>query len=87
MEVRSIKELQSAMTQGVDVVLLDNFTTEQIRSALSAVDRAKSRPVIEVSGGIRLENIADYAMDGVDVLSVGSLTHSVRAVDLSLLVD
>ena len=90
-EVRSLRELGQALAAGADAVLLDNFDPSAVGQALVAIARAResggARPVVEVSGGLNRGNIAHYALEGVDVLSVGSLTHSVTALDLSLLVD
>ena len=85
-EVRTFAELKEAIRNEADVVMLDNFSPDQIHSALKIVETGKRRPVVEVSGGLNEMNIGEYAIQGVDILSVGSLTHSVRAVDLSLLV-
>jgi nicotinate-nucleotide pyrophosphorylase (carboxylating) len=86
-EVRSEKELKDALTGKAEGVLLDNFSPSQIRSALKIINKTSQNIFVEVSGGLTEKNIADYAIQGVDVLSVGALTHSVKAVDLSLLVD
>lgn len=86
-EVRDLSELSQALSAGADGVLLDNFTPKQVKDALKQIGRCPVRPVVEVSGGLGEKNIASYAIEGVDVLSVGSLTLSVTAVDLSLLVD
>jgi nicotinate-nucleotide pyrophosphorylase (carboxylating) len=86
-EVRSLEELESALRSEADAVLLDNFTPDQVRAAIAAVgSHGGPRPVIEVSGGLNAANVASYAIEGVDVLSFGSLTHSVQSLDLSLLV-
>ena len=85
-EVTNIKELGLALKAGADAVLLDNFSPNEVTAALSAISKAKVRPVVEVSGGINEANLALYAQRGVDVISTGSITHSVKAVDLSLLV-
>jgi nicotinate-nucleotide pyrophosphorylase (carboxylating) len=88
-EVRSLHELTQALKARADGVLLDNFTSKEVKEALKQVDglaKTQARPVVEVSGGIHLANISDYALAGVDVISSGSLTHSVKALDLSLLV-
>lgn len=88
-EVRTLSELDQALQAGADAVLLDNFSPALVRQALARIDRISAgqgrRPVVEVSGGLNDENIASYAVEGVDILSVGSLTHSVKAIDLSLL--
>lgn len=86
-EVRDEKELKLALENGADAVLLDNFSPAQVKSALKLIDTVSPRPVVEVSGGLSEKNIAEYALPGVDVLSVGSLTHSVPVADLSMLVQ
>jgi nicotinate-nucleotide pyrophosphorylase (carboxylating) len=91
-EVRNQKELKQALAQDIDAVLLDNFSPDEVRAALGVIAKttgslgAHQRPVVEVSGGLSERNIANYAIPGVHVLSVGSLTHSVTATDFSLLV-
>ena len=83
-EVRSLDELELVLQNGAEAVLLDNMTPEQIRQAVERV-RASDRPVpLEASGGITLENVRAYAETGVNFISVGALTHSVNAVDLSM---
>ncbi|MEO5971111.1 MAG: carboxylating nicotinate-nucleotide diphosphorylase [Bdellovibrionia bacterium] len=86
-EVRSEQELKEALNAGAEGVLLDNFSPSQIRSALKVINKNQHNIFVEVSGGLTESNISDYAIEGVDVLSVGALTHSVKAVDLSLLVQ
>lgn len=86
-EVRSEKELKEALKAGAEGLLLDNFSPSQVRNALSMINRCPVKPFVEVSGGLTESNIPDYAIIGVDILSVGGLTHSVTAVDLSLLVE
>lgn len=86
-EVRSIEELRDALKANAEIVMLDNFNPNQVREALRVVHEASFHPLIEVSGGLNEKNISTFAIEGVDVLSVGSLTHSVQAVDLSLLVE
>lgn len=81
-EVRSIEELQIAMqTGGVDRIMLDNFSIEMTRKAVELVD---GRFEIESSGGITFATLRDYALCGVDYISVGALTHSVMSLDMSL---
>ena len=83
-EVRSLDELNQVMEVGAEAVLLDNMTPDQVRQCVERV-RSLGRPVpLEASGGITLDNIRAYAETGVDFISVGALTHSVRAVDLSM---
>jgi nicotinate-nucleotide pyrophosphorylase (carboxylating) len=80
-EVETLAELEEALAAGADVVLLDNFQPADIAAA---VDRARGRALVEVSGGVTLDRVADLARAGVDVVSVGALTHSPRAADISL---
>jgi nicotinate-nucleotide pyrophosphorylase (carboxylating) len=86
-EVRNLKELREALAENAEVVMLDNFKPKEISEALAVVSAADRATLIECSGGISEETIAAYAVPGVHVLSVGGLTHSVKALDLSLLVD
>ena len=71
-----------------EVVMLDNFSPEQVKQALKLIrDKKLIKPIVEVSGGISEKTIASYVIPGVDVISSGSLTHSVIATDLSLLIQ
>lgn len=81
-ETRNMKEVEQVLvTGGVDRIMLDNFTPEQLKVA---VDRIAGRYETEASGGINLSTIRSYAVTGVDMISVGALTHSVPSLDLSL---
>jgi len=80
-EVTSLAELDEALDARADVVMLDNFRPEDVAVA---VGRAKGRALVEVSGGVTLERVAELARLGVDVVSVGALTHSAQAADISL---
>ena len=81
-EVRNFDELNEVLSlDAVDRVMFDNFSPEQVKEA---VDLVAGRLVTEASGGITLATIADYAKQGVDYISVGALTHSVKSLDLSL---
>lgn len=81
-EVRNIDELNEALrVGGVDRIMLDNFTIEKTREA---VDIVNGRVELESSGGITFDTIRDYALTGVDYISVGALTHSVKSLDMSL---
>jgi nicotinate-nucleotide pyrophosphorylase (carboxylating) len=84
LEVESLEELDQALAEGVDRILLDNMDPEQLREA---VVRTGGRATLEASGGITLDTIRAVAETGVDFISVGALTHSARALDLSLLLD
>lgn len=84
-EVRSIEELKGALSAEPDAILLDNMSPEQLQEAVSIIrQQAGSRIAVEASGGITEVNVYDYAASGVDYVSLGSITHSARAVDISL---
>jgi nicotinate-nucleotide pyrophosphorylase (carboxylating) len=83
-EVRSLAELEEALTHGAEAVLLDNMPVEQVRTAVERCAKAQRRIPVECSGGITLENVRAYADAGVDFISVGALTHSTIAADMSL---
>jgi nicotinate-nucleotide pyrophosphorylase (carboxylating) len=83
-EVRSLAELEEALQCGAEAVLLDNMSPDNCQRAVERAQR-HSRPVpLEASGGINLHNVRAYAEAGVDFISIGALTHSVQAVDLSM---
>lgn len=83
-EVRSLEELDRVLEHGAEAVLLDNMTPDQVRQAVERVRNIDRRVPLEASGGITLENVRAYAEAGVSFISVGALTHSVAAVDLSM---
>jgi nicotinate-nucleotide pyrophosphorylase (carboxylating) len=83
-EVRSLDELKFALEHGAEAVLLDNMSPEQTREAVAFVSTLERRVPLEASGGITLENVRAYAETGVNFISIGALTHSVAAVDLSM---
>ena len=98
-EVESLDQLREALRPEVDRILVDNRSVDEVRTAVREVDRwlkehppdsprmpagARRWPEIEVSGGINLDTIRAFAEAGPDRISVGALTHSARAVDLSL---
>lgn len=80
-EVDSLQQIDEVLTAGVDTIMLDNFTTGQLKAG---VEKIAGRALIEASGGITLARIREIAATGVDIISVGALTHSVRALDLGL---
>lgn len=80
-EVQSLEELDQALAAGADIVLLDNFDIPTLRVA---VERTKGRAVLEASGRMVLDRVTEVARTGVDVISVGALTHSVTAADIGL---
>jgi nicotinate-nucleotide pyrophosphorylase (carboxylating) len=83
-EVRTRQELEEAIGAGADIALLDNMAPEQVSEC---VGLACGRLLLEVSGGVGLENIRAYAETGVDRISVGALTHSAPAVDINFLME
>jgi nicotinate-nucleotide pyrophosphorylase (carboxylating) len=83
-EVRDRRELEEALALRPDYILLDNMTPAQLREA---VERTAGAVELEASGGITLENVREIAETGVDRISIGALTHSVTALDISLRID
>jgi nicotinate-nucleotide pyrophosphorylase (carboxylating) len=83
-EVRTREELGEAITAGADIALLDNMSPDDVADC---VRLARGRVLLEVSGGVSLENIRAYAETGIDRISVGALTHSATAVDINFLID
>ncbi len=87
-EAKSAAELELALSAKADVIMLDNMTVPKIKSAVKRIGTISAyRPQIEVTGGVTLENIRAIASSGVDRISVGRLTHSAPALDISLDVD
>ncbi|KQM77287.1 nicotinate-nucleotide pyrophosphorylase [Pedobacter sp. Leaf216] len=81
-EVRNLEELAQVLAiGGVDRIMLDNFSFENLKAAVSLID---GKFITEASGGITEENVAEYAACGVDYISMGALTHSVKSLDMSL---
>ena len=80
-ETRNFDEVKEAVEAGADIIMLDNMTNAQMKECVDYIDgRAKT----EASGNITLDNIADVAKTGVDIISLGALTHSVKAFDISM---
>ncbi len=79
-EVRNTEEIQQALDAGADRIMLDNFSPERTREAVRLIN---GRTEIESSGGITIDTLRDYAECGVDFISVGALTHSVKGLDMS----
>jgi nicotinate-nucleotide pyrophosphorylase (carboxylating) len=86
-ECRDLGELAEALDAGADRVLLDNMGPHELRAAVAARDLSGSGTKLEASGGISLGNVAEIAATGVDLISVGALTHSAPALDLSMLIE
>jgi len=83
-EVDTLEQLREAMLEPIDAVLLDNMTPAQLAEAVAIVAR---RVLTEASGGVTKENVVEIAASGIDIISVGWLTHSAPALDLSLEID
>lgn len=80
-EVDRLDQIEAVLAAGVDTIMLDNFSVTDLRAG---VEQIAGRALVEASGGITLERIRDIAAAGVDIISVGALTHSVRSLDLGL---
>ncbi len=85
-EVRSLNDAIEAVNAGADIIMLDNLTPNQVHSIVRALKKKDQRDkvTIEVSGGITHQNIKQYATADIDLISIGSLTHSVKAIDMNL---
>lgn len=82
-ETESLNDVSEALEAGAEVIMLDNMSPSQIQQAVAMINEAAT---IEISGGISLETVADYALPGVDVISIGALTHSAAAADFSMII-
>lgn len=80
-EVESLEQLQEAIDAGADIILLDNMDLETMKKSVELV---AGKAIVEASGGITAHNLEEVARTGVDIISMGALTHSVKALDLSL---
>ena len=78
MEVETLEDVSSAVEAGVDAVLVDNMSLAHMKAAVKIVN---GRVAIDASGGVTLNNVAEIAATGVDMISIGALTHSSKAVD------
>ena len=83
-EAATVEAVQEALAAGVDVIMLDNMTLDQIRQAIRIIDK---KALVEVSGNVTRERLKELAQTGVDLISIGALTHSAVAVDLSMRID
>jgi nicotinate-nucleotide pyrophosphorylase (carboxylating) len=80
-EVDRPDQIEAVLAAGVDTIMLDNFTVEQLRAG---VEQVAGRALVEASGSVSLDTVGEIARTGVDIISVGALTHSVRSLDLGL---
>ena len=83
-ETRDLDEVREALAAGADIIMLDNMTADEMREAVAVIG---GRALTEASGNITLENLREKAACGVDIISMGSLTHSVKAFDISMKMD
>lgn len=83
-EVKTLKELREAIREKPDVILLDNMSVTHIKRAVSLRNQLAKKVLLEISGGVTLKNLKKYVRLGIERISIGALTHSARAVDLSL---
>jgi len=82
-ETETLDDVNEALEAGAEVIMLDNMSPALIQQAVSLINKAA---LVEISGGVRLSNMAEYALPGVDVISVGALTHSAPAADFSMII-
>ena len=83
-EVDRVDQIDDALAAGVGTIMLDNFSLADLRTGVAHIG---GRAIVEASGGVTLDTVGDIARTGVDVISVGALTHSARAIDLGLDVE
>ena len=83
-ETSNLNEVQEALDAGADIIMLDNMSFDEMRQGVELI---AGRALVEASGGVNLDTVRDIAETGVNIISVGALTHSVKAADISMLVD
>jgi nicotinate-nucleotide pyrophosphorylase (carboxylating) len=83
-EAENMQHVEEALQAQADIIMLDNMTLTNMSAAVKRIREIDPRVVIEASGGVSVQSIKDIALTGVDVISVGSLTHSIRSLDISL---
>jgi nicotinate-nucleotide pyrophosphorylase (carboxylating) len=83
-ETRNFAEVEEALAAGAEIIMLDNMSYADMRQA---VEMIAGKALVEASGGVNLETVAEIAATGVDIISVGALTHSINAADISMLFD
>ena len=80
-EAETLEQVKECLACGVEIIMLDNMHTEQMREAVTI---AKGKALLEASGNVNLENVRHIAETGVDLISIGALTHSAKACDISM---
>ena len=83
-ETRNMAEVQEALDAGADIIMLDNMSFDEMRQGVELI---AGRALVEASGGVNLDTVREIAETGVNIISVGALTHSVKAADISMLLD
>lgn len=83
-ETETLSQVDEALAAGADIIMLDNMSLDEMRAAVATIG---GRAQVEASGGVNLERVRAIAKTGVDIISVGALTHSPRAMDISMLLD
>lgn len=83
-ETESLAEVAEALAAGADIIMLDNMDCETMKAAVALIG---GKALVEASGGVNLETVRRIAETGVDIISVGALTHSARAMDISMLLE
>jgi nicotinate-nucleotide pyrophosphorylase (carboxylating) len=83
-ETETLTQVDEALAAGADIIMLDNMSLDEMRAAVTSIG---SKALVEASGGVNLERVRAIAETGVDIISVGALTHSPRAMDISMLLD
>ncbi|MCL1881758.1 MAG: carboxylating nicotinate-nucleotide diphosphorylase [Oscillospiraceae bacterium] len=83
-EIRDLEQLTQALDAKADIIMLDNMNVSEMRTAVKIANAHSHTAKLEASGNVTLENIAEVASTGIDIISIGALTHSVRAFDISL---
>ncbi|MFA5094927.1 MAG: nicotinate-nucleotide diphosphorylase (carboxylating), partial [Candidatus Omnitrophota bacterium] len=83
-EVQDLTQFKRVLEMGPDIIMLDNMTLKEIKQAVKLRDNGYFEVKLEISGGVNLRNIRKFASSGVDLVSIGALTHSAKAIDFSL---
>lgn len=83
-EVKDMAEVKDALEAGADVIMLDNMSVSEMKDAVKFARSINSRVVLEASGNVNIDNVRSIAETGVDIISIGALTHSARAMDISM---
>ncbi|GAH64122.1 unnamed protein product, partial [marine sediment metagenome] len=86
-EVQNEEQAIEASKAGADIVMLDNFSPQQAKHVISKIKAINDSILIELSGNISLDNLEIYSFEGIDLISSGALTHSVKNFDLSMLIE